>query len=350
RLALIADQEGRRILIAAADVGDVGELEIAPARHDRRVGNLLQIVIGAVEPYENLRPLGIDRARRRDGVLALERREDVLRADAERDEPRIRELDEDPLRALAEYVDLLHAGDVQQLLPDRLGLPHEEARRHPRRFQGVEREGDVGILVVDEGAEHAGRQVPGLVAQPLARLLELFRDVGRRRAVPDGYRHEVEARPRHRLDAVIPAQLLHPFLERLGNEILHLLRGGTRPGRGDSQHLDGERRVLGATELEESIGARSSDGDDEEQGDGALAHRQGGEVEAGPRAATLSSAMWTRSPSCRRWAPSATMRSPALMPLTMAVSSASRRTCTALRDTDDDWGSTTHTPPDWPSS
>ena len=78
--ALVADQEGGRILIAAAHFGDVRELEVAAARYDWGVGDLLEIVIGAVETHEHLRPLGVDRARRRDGVLALQRREDVLRA------------------------------------------------------------------------------------------------------------------------------------------------------------------------------------------------------------------------------------------------------------------------------
>src|SRR3954452_14395990 len=48
-LALVADQEGRRILIAAAHFGNIGQLEIAPARYDWRVSDLLEVVIGAVD-------------------------------------------------------------------------------------------------------------------------------------------------------------------------------------------------------------------------------------------------------------------------------------------------------------
>src|SRR5205085_10953453 len=149
-LALVADHEGGRILMAAAHFGDIGELEVAPARYDWDVGDLLEIVIGAIKTHKHLRPLGIDRARRRAGVLVSQRSEDVLRRDAEGDTPWIGELDEDPLRAFAQDVDLLHAGNVQQFLPDRFGPPDEQAPRHPRRLQGIERKSDVGILIVDK--------------------------------------------------------------------------------------------------------------------------------------------------------------------------------------------------------
>ena len=45
----------------------------------------------------------------------------------------------------------------------------------PGAFDGIEREGDVGVFVVDEGADGALRQVARLVAQLLAGLIELAR-------------------------------------------------------------------------------------------------------------------------------------------------------------------------------
>src|SRR6516162_5332414 len=117
-----------------------------------------------------------------------------------------------------------------------------------------------------------------------------------------------------------------------------------------AQHLDGKRGILGAAEPEERIGAGDSDNDDEEQCDAALAHCQRGEVETAHWLAPRSSTRRTRSPWWRRWAPSATTRSPDSTPLTTAISLASRRTCTVLNKTDDEWGSTTQTPLDLPSS
>ena len=306
----MTDQEGRGILVAAADLGDVRELEVAPARHDRRVGDLLEIVVGAVETHEDLRPPGVDRSRRCDGVLALQGGEDGLCADAEGHQARVGELDEDPFRPLAQDVDLLDAGDLQQALADRLGLPDEQARRHAGCLQRIKREGDVRVFVVDEGAKGARRQVTGLVTQLLACLVELLGNFVRWRVILQRELHEGEAGPRDGLDAVVPAQLLQALLKRLGDEILHLLGGRTRPGRRDGQDLDREGRVLGASELKEGVGSRDRDGEDQEQGDGALAHRQGREIEAGHRAATIGSAPRTRSPSWSRCAPRATMRAP----------------------------------------
>ncbi len=159
RLALVADDEGRRVLIAAPDIGDVGELQGAAAGDDGRVRDLLQVVIGAVEADEDLRPVGVDRAGGRHGVLPLQGGEDVLRGDAERDQLGVGELDEDALRPLAEDIDLLDAGHMQKLLADRLGLPDQRTHRHAVRLQRVEREADIGIFVVDERAHGPGGEV-----------------------------------------------------------------------------------------------------------------------------------------------------------------------------------------------
>ena len=53
----------------------------------------------------------------------------------------------------------------------------------PGAFSGIEREGDVGVFVVDEGAQSALRQVARLVTQLLARLIELLGNLLRRRVV-----------------------------------------------------------------------------------------------------------------------------------------------------------------------
>ena len=44
------------ILVAAPDLGDIGELQRAPRGDDRRIGDGLDAVIGAVDPDEDLRP------------------------------------------------------------------------------------------------------------------------------------------------------------------------------------------------------------------------------------------------------------------------------------------------------
>ena len=84
--------------------------------------------------YPRLVALGISA---QDIFAALQHQNAVAPAgsiDTKGNEPGIGELDEDPLRAFAQDVDLLHAGNVQQFLPDRFGLPDEQAPRHPRRL------------------------------------------------------------------------------------------------------------------------------------------------------------------------------------------------------------------------
>ena len=122
-LTLTSDEVGGRILVAAADLGDVGELQRPPRSDDRRVGDRLNAVISAVDPDEDPRPPGVDRACRRDGVLPLQGGDDVLCRHAEGCQLGIGKLDEYLFGTFTEDVDLLDAGHVQEVLADHLGLP-----------------------------------------------------------------------------------------------------------------------------------------------------------------------------------------------------------------------------------
>ena len=55
-LTLTSDEVCGRIFIAAADLGDVGELQRPPRSDDRRVGDRLNAVISAVDPDEDRGP------------------------------------------------------------------------------------------------------------------------------------------------------------------------------------------------------------------------------------------------------------------------------------------------------
>src|SRR5215831_15631858 len=107
------DQKSRWVFIAAAYVGNVGKLQRAATRHDRGVGNLLQVVVRPFEAQKHLRSFGLDRAGRRHRILTLQRRKNIARTDAECRQAGIGKLDKDPLGTLAEDVDLLDASDVE---------------------------------------------------------------------------------------------------------------------------------------------------------------------------------------------------------------------------------------------
>ncbi len=140
---------------------------------------------------------------------------------------------------------------MQQTLAQRLRLPHQYLLRHPWPVEGINREVDVGILVIDDRSDDTLRQVVRFVAELLARLIKLLLDVARRRVVLQEQRHQHEARPGIGLDVVVPMQLLQPLFQRIGNQVLHLLRSGTRPGRAHGKDLEGEGRVFGTPQVQE---------------------------------------------------------------------------------------------------
>src|SRR5947199_8663316 len=93
RLAVVADQEGGRVFVAALHFGDVGQLQGAPLRGDRGIADAVQIIESTVQPEEDLRPLGFDRPAGRHDVPAVERGEDVSRGETQGGEAVIGERD-----------------------------------------------------------------------------------------------------------------------------------------------------------------------------------------------------------------------------------------------------------------
>jgi hypothetical protein len=170
----------------------------------------------------------------------LQRSENIPCRHAQRRKLGEGKLDEDLFGAFAEDVDLLDAGDVQEVLADHLSLPDQFAHRHALRLQRVKGEAHVGVLVVDKRAEDAGRQVASFIAQLLAGLVELLPHGRRRCAVLERHRHVGVTGPRGRLHAVVPGQFLNPLLQWFGDEVLHFARSCARPRRRHRQGLDRE--------------------------------------------------------------------------------------------------------------
>src|ERR1043165_9710684 len=228
------------------------------------------------------------------------------------------------------------------------------------RLQRIERKGHVGIFVVHHRTDDAKRQVARLVAELLPRLIELLWHIGRRRAVKQEHGGERQARSRKGFRPVIPAQFLHALLQPFSDELFHLLRCRSRPSRDDGHLLDREGRVLRTAQLQEGDDAGDKDRDEQEQGDGALAYSQRGDVESAhrgpaPLTATLCarslSMSRTGSPLCRRRAPSASTGSPALRLATTEATSLPRPAIrTARQVTRGVSSSTSHTPGPLPGS
>ncbi|MNV25402.1 hypothetical protein D3C71_1164980 [compost metagenome] len=231
------------------------------------------------------------------------------------------ERDVDPLGLFPNDVDFLDARHMQQLLAQHFRVADQLSLGFTLGLEGEERKGHVCIFVVDHRADNASRQFPRLVADLLASLVELLLHLRRRCAVQQRHHGESQAGAGEGFCAVVPAQFLHALFQGFCNLILHLLGRGARPRRNDRHLLDGERRVFSAPEFGKRENACCRDQEDQEQGDGALAHCERRQVETAfahgraPSfgAAVARSASRTCSPSRNRCAPSATIRSPGLM-------------------------------------
>ncbi|RMS14235.1 hypothetical protein ALP75_205322 [Pseudomonas syringae pv. actinidiae] len=116
RFAAVANHERCRVFVTAFDRGNVRQLQRAALSHNRRVADLLQLIESAVEPNEHLRPAGFDRACRGKRILIIQRSKYLLRADTQRCQSLVGELDVDALGLLAHDIDLLHARHMQQAL------------------------------------------------------------------------------------------------------------------------------------------------------------------------------------------------------------------------------------------
>ncbi len=116
RLPLIADQKGRGVFIAALHCRHILKLQRFTPRHNRRVADVLKRVEGAVKTQKHLRSAGFNRTGRRQDVLVVERRKNVLRSDTQRCQPLMGERHENSFGLLADDIDLLHARHMQQTL------------------------------------------------------------------------------------------------------------------------------------------------------------------------------------------------------------------------------------------
>src|SRR6266516_4707419 len=76
-LAIMADKKSCRIFVSALHIGNIRQLQGAPAGHDRRVPNLLKIIERAIQANVNLLSMRIDRSRWGDGILADQGLEDI---------------------------------------------------------------------------------------------------------------------------------------------------------------------------------------------------------------------------------------------------------------------------------
>src|SRR6185437_1954482 len=222
RLAAFAHDEARWVLIAALDRGDVAEPEHTPVGLYRHGGDGLGAGEGTGDPYIDAVGRRINRATRDHGVLLGDAVEDLLRGYAEGGELCVAELDENLLWALTDDIHLVDVGNAQQGLADvlcpRLELGEAQAVRRQHVDDGI----DVSVLVVEIGADDAGRQIASDVANLLAHLVPEVLDLGGWSCVPEKHLDEGDARLRIALHPVEIGQVLQLLFNLVGDLRLHL--------------------------------------------------------------------------------------------------------------------------------
>ncbi|MNM47294.1 hypothetical protein D3C81_582570 [compost metagenome] len=176
RLAVVAYQERRGVLITAFDLSHIGQLEGSALHRQWGITNLLQVIKRAIQADENLWALRFNRAGRRYHVLRVQRTEDVSCGNAQRRQTLVGQLDKNALGLFTDDVDLLHTRHMQQTLAQALGFAHQQSLRLTLGLERIEREGDIGILIIDHRADHPRRQPLLLIQDFLARLVKLLLD------------------------------------------------------------------------------------------------------------------------------------------------------------------------------
>src|SRR4029079_12301523 len=159
RVAALAQDEDRRVLVAALDRGDVAETEYTPVRLHRHGGDGLSAGEGAGDPHIDAVGRRLDRSTGDHSVLLGDAVEDLLRGYAEGRKLCVAELDKNLLRTLANYIHLVDVGDAQQGLANILGTRLKLGEAHAIRGQHIDDLIYISVFVIKIGADDAGGQI-----------------------------------------------------------------------------------------------------------------------------------------------------------------------------------------------
>ena len=277
------DQKLGWILVTAADLGDLAQRQKMLADTQRHLTDILELTQLGVRTQIEPRPVGLDQTRRGKPILGIQGLAHRSGRYPEIGETRLIELHEKALRPLTQDARLLHPFDPGQPIADPLGLAHQQAVRQIRRRECIEREIDIREVVVHERSEHPGRQTPGRIRHAFAHLVEEIGDLLGGRVVLKLDQHVDPSGTRRGFQPVEELDLADALLQRIGDQILHLLRARARPERRDHHHPHGKGRVFRAAELQEGKQTGERGHQDEKERDRALAHGERGEIHPRPR-------------------------------------------------------------------
>ena len=332
-MAVVAQEIPGRILVAAADRGDVlqahGRPIARPGRHDQQFAQFLHRfqLARRREPDELVADLdgtGVGRV-----VLAGDDALDLLERQPRRGQPRAGNLQIDHLGLVAEHFDL---GDViaqEQLAPKGLGVFPQVGVGIAVAVHGVEHAVDVAVVVHHRRRGTARRQRRLHVADLAAQFVPDLRQILLAVLVLHFDHDDGAAGIGNAGDALELPQLLDGDLDRIGHLLHHFLRRRARILGHDLRVLDGEFGIF--EPADHGIGPRPAQQQRRRQDVGEdlpleaeLRDAHGTASAAGSTAAAGSSSSRTRRPSVKIATPAAAMRVPAARPDRTAICSPPR--------------------------
>ena len=260
-LPLVANFDGRRIDHAAADLGDIGQLQRAGQARgrvggtDRQAPDVGDGTESAGHPHLQVLRASVEQSGAFDSVLRRQLAQHLVHVEPELGQALLRDLDEDLLGLRSKHLDLRNIGHTQQLRAQVLGKDTQLLVAKTVRRQRKDRAVDIAKIVVEERAQGACRQRAAHVGDLLAHLVPAVADLLGRRAVlqlEDGERFTRLGIAAHR---VCVRHLLQRALDLVGDLFGDLLGGGAGPERLHHHRPERERRVFVLPELK--IGGRA---------------------------------------------------------------------------------------------
>ncbi len=229
--AVDAEHRLRRIGIAAPDIGDVGQPQHPAADNEIDVAHILFGLERAGNAKLQGLGLGLDRAGRLHHVLRLQGGDQRRAVESEIGEVLGRELDEDALVLRAQDLDLGDVGDMQEFGADLLDIVAQFAMREAVRGEAVDDAERVAEIVVESGADDAGRKRVPDVADALADMIPDVRHLLRCGRAFQIDEDGGDAGAREAAQEVEMRRFLQLALEPLGDLLERLFDGGAGPGR-----------------------------------------------------------------------------------------------------------------------
>ena len=309
RLSVEAEERSRRIDIAAGDGGDVRQREEAVVYPEI---DPAQGVFGDEAPADaqgNAFRSCLDKAGLGDGVLRLQRGDDVGAVDAEGGDLAGGEFEVDHLVLRTDDVDLADVRDLEDLRSRVLREIAQFPMTEPVAGEGKDIAVDIPELVIEERTDHALGElvlyIVDQVAHPRPGGLHILR-IRTRQQIDEDDRLTGGRDAAGMFEIVEFLQLL---FDAVGNLLGHFLGRGAGPLGLDDHRLDREGWIFFAAESHIGIGARHGEDDHEIPDERAMLERPVRKIEFihgrgscssftfCPSASSLTPAMTTSSPS-----------------------------------------------------